>query len=64
MANVMKELIKRERGMSEKRTQPPFECQLFIQLKEERQEVLVGVNGSFTEDVPQSISQRETLPQH
>lgn len=55
MDNVMK---------SEKRTQPPFECQLVIQLEEERQEMLVRINGSFLDDVPQGISQRETLPQH
>lgn len=57
MASVM-------RGMSEKRTQPPFECQLFIQLEEEGQEILVGVNGSFLDDTPQSFSQRETLTKH
>lgn len=50
--------------MSEERTQPPFECQLFIQLEEERQEVPVGVNGSFLDDAPQSVSEWETLPQH
>lgn len=50
--------------MSEKRTNPPFECKLLIQLEEERQEVLVGVNGSFFDDAPQSIFQGETLPQH
>lgn len=50
--------------MSEKRAQPPFECQLLIQLEEQRQEVPVGVNGSFLDDTPQSVSQRETLPQH
>lgn len=55
MANVTK---------SEKRTQPPFDRQLFLQLEEERQEMLVRINGSFLDDVPQSISQRQTLPQH
>ncbi len=56
--------MKRERGMSENRAQPPLECQPFIQLEEERQEIPVWVNGSFLHDTPQSISQGETLQQH
>lgn len=49
---------------SEKRTQPPFLCQLFIQLEEERQEVPVGENGSFLDNVSQSVPQRKMSPRH
>lgn len=55
---------KKEGQMSEKRTQPPFKCQLFIKFEEEGQEVPVRVNGSSLDHMLQSISQRETLPQH
>lgn len=60
----MKEHREKKRQMSEKRTQSPFECQLFIELEEEGQEVPVGVNGSFLDHMPQSVSQRKMLPQH
>lgn len=53
-----------EQRLSENRTQPPLSCQLFIQLEEEGQEVPVGVNGSFLDNMLQSISQSKTLPQH
>lgn len=49
---------------SEKRTQPPFECQLVVQFEEEREKMFVGVYGPFLSDVPQGISQSEMLPQH
>lgn len=53
-----------EQRLSENRTQSPLSCQLFIQLEEEGQEVPVGVNGSFLDNMLQSISQSKTLPQH
>lgn len=49
---------------SEKRTKPPFECQLVVQLEEEREKMFVGVYGPFLSDPPQGISQSEALPQH
>lgn len=50
--------------VSEKRTQPPFVCQLFIHLEEERQEIPVWINGSLLDDKPHGLSETETLPQH
>lgn len=55
---------KRERGMSKKKTQPPSECKLIIQFKQERKEIPVGVNGSFLGNMSHSIPQREMLTQH
>ena len=61
---VLRRLILRGRQTSEKRTQPSLERQLSVQLEEQGQEVAIGVNGSFLDDLPQSVSQRKTLPQH